>query len=143
MATDAEREYMRQWAQKNRKHIREYREQTKAKRNERRRELYRTEEWRREAAVEAERQRRIKHPLARKQYKYHVPAHELELMMNEGCAICGANPLIDSKVVLHIDHDHKTGKVRGILCNSCNLALGHLRDDPIIIAEMLRYILKG
>ena len=42
------------------------------------------------------------------------------------CAIC-QEPFIS---IPHIDHDHKTGVVRGLLCRSCNLGIGSLKDDP-------------
>lgn len=41
---------------------------------------------------------------------------------------------------LHIDHCHKTGKVRGLLCPSCNKGLGHFYDDFEIIENALKYI---
>ncbi|NDE15098.1 hypothetical protein EBZ80_09235 [bacterium] len=47
------------------------------------------------------------------------------------CIICGEK----QNKQLAIDHDHKTGKVRGALCSRCNLGLGHFRDDP----ELLRF----
>lgn len=40
------------------------------------------------------------------------------------CAICGVAESRVSKNRLNIDHDHKTGKVRGLLCNVCNIGLG-------------------
>ncbi|MEV6294047.1 endonuclease VII domain-containing protein [Streptomyces sp. NPDC051896] len=40
------------------------------------------------------------------------------------CAICLAAP------PAHVDHCHKTGRVRGVLCFNCNSAIGKLRDDP-------------
>ncbi len=40
----------------------------------------------------------------------------------------------------HIDHDHTTGKVRGILCGSCNTALGHGRDNPSILRRLATYV---
>ena len=40
---------------------------------------------------------------------------------------------------LHIDHDHTTGQVRGLLCRNCNLALGHAKDDPAILASLVEY----
>lgn len=41
---------------------------------------------------------------------------------------------------LHVDHDHATGAVRGLLCSDCNTALGHLHDSPEIIRRLLQYI---
>jgi ribosomal protein L34E len=53
---------------------------------------------------------------------------------NGCCAICGAreNKVNHSRPrkFLYVDHDHKTGKVRGILCHNCNFAIGYFKDDP-------------
>lgn len=53
---------------------------------------------------------------------------------NGVCAICQA------AAPVHVDHDHETGTVRGILCFPCNAALGHLRDDPLVIRRAARYL---
>ena len=50
------------------------------------------------------------------------------------CVICGA----DEKLV--VDHDHRTGKVRGMLCNHCNRGLGHFRDDPLLLEFAAQYL---
>ena len=50
------------------------------------------------------------------------------------CVICGAN----EKLV--VDHDHKTGKIRGLLCNHCNRGLGHFRDDPMLLEFATQYL---
>lgn len=43
---------------------------------------------------------------------------------------------------LSVDHDHKTGKVRGLLCQNCNLAVGFLRDNPGWAEKAIQYLEK-
>jgi Recombination endonuclease VII len=50
------------------------------------------------------------------------------------CPICLKNP------PAHIDHDHVTGTVRGVLCFTCNAALGQLQDDPTIMRRAAAYV---
>lgn len=47
-----------------------------------------------------------------------------------------------SKDTEHIDHDHVTGEVRGLLCVRCNVALGMARDDPQVLRCLLNYLEK-
>lgn len=144
MAINEERRaYNRQWQERNREHVRAYNAARREERNARRRELYRQDEWRRKAAVQSAMEYNRKHPLAKRVSKYKVSAEQLELLMNDGCMMCGANALIDTTVKLHVDHDHDTGKFRGILCEHCNLALGHLRNDPIIAMAAFRYLMRS
>lgn len=42
----------------------------------------------------------------------------------------------------HVDHDHDTGEVRGILCGNCNEAIGKLRDDPKLLRAAYRYLTR-
>lgn len=62
------------------------------------------------------------------------------LFLEQGgkCAVCDKQ----QKQHLHVDHDHTTGIVRGLLCSDCNTALGHLHDSPIIISRLLQYALQ-
>jgi hypothetical protein len=50
------------------------------------------------------------------------------------CALCKTNP------ATQVDHDHKTGRVRGILCLHCNAGMGAFHDDPAIIERAIRYL---
>jgi hypothetical protein len=54
-----------------------------------------------------------------------------------GCAICSKPPM---KQRLSIDHDHNTGKIRGLLCTSCNLALGYFHDDRKLLVKAIEYL---
>ena len=56
------------------------------------------------------------------------------------CAICGVSPEEGGRRLL-VDHDHKTGKIRGLLCYSCNVGLGHFKDSPHNLAEAIEYLL--
>ena len=61
-------------------------------------------------------------------------------METRGCAICGTTEWMGRHQRPHIDHDHETGEVRGVLCHNCNLAIGHLKDDPELVARALAYL---
>ena len=58
---------------------------------------------------------------------------ELKATTHE-CVICG------DATKLVVDHDHTTGKVRGMLCNHCNRGLGHFRDDPTLVEFAAQYL---
>lgn len=60
---------------------------------------------------------------------------------NYSCAICkvDSNP---SGKSFSVDHDHKTGQIRGLLCNACNLGIGHLKDSIEVLEQAVLY-LKG
>ena len=60
---------------------------------------------------------------------------------NNSCAIC-KKEFDDSTTYrqINMDHNHKTNKVRGILCSPCNRALGLLKENKTIIINMIKYI---
>ncbi|WP_306205106.1 endonuclease VII domain-containing protein [Actinoplanes sp. RD1] len=72
-------------------------------------------------------------------HRYGIGQAEFDALLAEQggvCAICGA---ADPE---HVDHDHRTGYVRGILCFNCNGGLGQFRDNPAYLAQAITY-LKG
>jgi hypothetical protein len=64
----------------------------------------------------------------------------LYLHQGGACAIC--QRATGKTKMLSVDHDHKTGEVRGLLCNYCNRhVLGHLRDSVSALLRAVRYLL--
>jgi hypothetical protein len=94
-------------------------------------------EWRRdrpESHVRRDRKKNIKS-------RFGVSVEEYEMLWGyfldrQGgtCATCPQEPV-------HMDHCHVTGRIRGIMCRKCNLALGYMMDE-IAIAERLAQYLK-
>jgi len=62
--------------------------------------------------------------------------HKLFDALKGRCAVCREQVVGN----LHVDHDHKTGEVRGLLCNGCNRALGFINDNPVIALRMYWYL---
>ena len=65
---------------------------------------------------------------------YGLTPDAYETLIANGCNVCGTTEN------LCVDHCHATGKVRGCLCNACNLALGYMKDDPTLLRKLTDYI---
>jgi hypothetical protein len=80
----------------------------------------------------------VNHSLRQKEYD--------EILRAQGgcCGICRFDPSLAPKPGanqrLHVDHCHKTGEIRGLLCNACNTALGYLRDSPALARRCAEYL---
>lgn len=60
-----------------------------------------------------------------------------------GCAIC-STPFEEAlRGVLFVDHCHTTGRVRGLLCQNCNTAIGLLKDSPLLCTKAAEYLLSS
>lgn len=73
--------------------------------------------------------------------RFGMNPNEYERMRAEqgySCAICASKTTSGDR--LHIDHDHATGAIRGLLCEACNLALGKFKDDPKILDRAAAYL---
>jgi hypothetical protein len=74
--------------------------------------------------------------------KRGVTPEMFEQMLHEQKGVCAACGKEQEGQRLSIDHDHVTGQVRGLLCYGCNIALGHLRDNPEHVLGLFHYIKK-
>lgn len=65
-----------------------------------------------------------------------------QMMINQDgkCYICKGD---NGSIALCIDHDHLTGKVRGLLCNKCNRGLGLFLDDLVLLKRAMKYLIEG
>jgi len=77
-------------------------------------------------------------------YKYGITEQQYDDMFNaqgSKCAICGSTETKDKKRHrLVVDHDHATGAVRGLLCSSCNKALGLFSDSIETMYSAIKYL---
>lgn len=76
-----------------------------------------------------------------KQYGISYDQYLALLAQQNGvCAICQKTPI---KRKLGVDHDHRTGEVRGLLCGNCNTGIGHLQDSTEILEQAKNYLRKS
>lgn len=75
----------------------------------------------------------------RRKYDIDLDTYQHLLELQGGlCGIC-TKPLVPGKET-HLDHCHATGAVRGVLCSTCNKALGLFRDDATVMSSAVDYI---
>lgn len=117
--------YQREWRRRNPHKLAEYKQREKEKER---------------SPTKEQRERKRNYDLVRcfgisvQQYD------ELLKQQNGGCAICD-RPNADSRGHrLHVDHDHKTGEIRGLLCASCNKDLIGRRTDPDLFHRAAVYL---
>lgn len=76
--------------------------------------------------------------------KYGITREDYDYLLNlQGgvCAICsGVDGDKTREQRLSVDHCHKTGKIRGLLCNNCNRCLGMAKEDPKLLTKMIKYL---
>src|SRR6185295_4968465 len=73
--------------------------------------------------------------------RYHITLDQFHAKYEAqdfGCGVCGDEMTGRD---LHIDHDHRAGSFRGVLCNFCNVGLGSFKDNPTRLTAAIRYLM--
>lgn len=101
-----------------------------------------TQEYHREMRKKHGRNFYRKYALKR-HYKMTLQDYEGLLALQDGrCAICNTSDPQGPWGTFTVDHDHKTGEVRGLLCQLCNQGLGDFKDNVEFLASAIRYLTK-
>lgn len=80
----------------------------------------------------------------KRQYGLSVEDYDALLSGQNGkCAICHSEDTGKRTTNFQVDHCHKTGAVRGLLCPKCNMAIGLFSDSPELLQRAVRYLNKG
>lgn len=87
-------------------------------------------------ATEAARKHHLKNSYGMSEKDYQ----DLLILQGGVCLGCLSKPL---DKLLCVDHNHKTGKVRGLLCSKCNSCLGQAGDNPEVLRSLANYLEKG
>lgn len=127
---DAHTRYSKAWRARNPEHARKI-----GREQQRRRTLRYGMEKRREIAYRS---------ILKRKYGLTVADYEAMLVAQNGCcAICAGNKPYGRGNRWHVDHDHTSGKVRGLLCSRCNTAIGLLQDSPVVAQAAVEYLSRG
>ena len=165
----SKQEKNKRWYDKNKEYFKEYRQRLKPDQKEKKKEHQRryhqqpaVKKRAKEYVVEYNKRpyvKALKRQYAQKYYSnpenkekqkfrqlkshYNITIDEYDNLLksqNGKCAICGIS--FGVNMPPHIDHDHNTNKVRGLLCFGCNIGIGNLKDDISILKNAIEYLYK-
>lgn len=126
----------RRWRLENPEKMQELQKQYQEKNKEKIRK--RSKEWylnnRERASANTRKQKLASFGMTQEDYVFMLKAQ------GGTCAICGKINPTQTKKRLHIDHDHATGEVRGLLCHHCNAGLGAFKDSVEYLRLAIAYL---
>lgn len=75
-------------------------------------------------------------------HKFGITLEQYRVMFDnqQGCCKTCHRPQSEFKRAFAVDHNHKTGKIRGLLCSNCNTTLGKCKDNPEILLNLINYL---
>lgn len=85
-------------------------------------------------------------PGRHRRYKYGLADAEYLTMLvlqDSQCAICETDFSPGQTTCAHVDHEHGTDRVRGLLCSECNIGLGKFKDDPTLLHAAAEYLVAA
>jgi Recombination endonuclease VII len=143
-------DYIRQWKKANPDKVEEYRIKDLPKSRARGRKWYYKhheenklkmrqyhKEW---VQKNKSKRKKIVRRSALKQYGLTEEQYEQLLNKQNNCCAIWDTLKIEGRNNLHIDHDHETGTIRGLLCSNCNTALGLLKENLILFNKAVNYL---
>lgn len=82
----------------------------------------------------------VRKAMLKSKYGITPKAYDILYNIQDGkCAICGKDDK-HTKRRLCVDHNHKTGKIRELLCTACNTGIGSAKENPYILVSMIKYL---
>lgn len=129
MTKEEKKDYMAKWYLKNKEARQAYELEYRIKNKEKIKAKQKLSENRQFAHVK-------KYGLSKEDYTKLLEAQ------NGRCKICGIEASL-LKAKLHIDHNHETNRVRGLLCRACNHGVGNFREDVALLSKAITYILEN
>ena len=77
------------------------------------------------------------HKILQIRHKYGLEKNQMDHIIESQGGMC---PICSKRPATHVDHDHDSGEVRGLLCNYCNRGIGLLGDDPEALLRAVQYL---
>jgi hypothetical protein len=74
--------------------------------------------------------------------KFGIDIDAYEKLFEEQSGVCAVCKVSFVGTIPNVDHNHTTNKVRGLLCMSCNIALGHVKDSVEVLESAIEYLKK-
>ena len=145
MTKEEKIEYQKQWRIRNKEKVQGYRDKYKPKirtycKKNKDYIVSKVNRWKSENPEKAKTSAR--RYVLKKMYGISLEQYEtMRIEQNYCCAICGKRE-DNGKRKLHVDHDHKTGKIRSLLCFKCNGGIGAFNEDISLLDKVKCYLIK-